>query len=438
MAEAYAYNADGTLHTMRTATGGVLTMGYDGLLRLNTITGGIYTKTYTYRDISGTQTTGQISAVTYDLPTDQVFAYTYDSMGNILTYTAPDGEVITYTYDSQGQLLSAQGEETYTYTYDSVGNILTANGHTYTYGNADWRDLLTAYDGENITYDANGNPTSYYNGTRWTLTWENGRQLVTATDGTRQISYTYDADGLRTGMTVTNTAALNGLYTDADGEIRYYVDGEATYAGLVYCNGYYYYINSSKTAVKDTNYWPTYTNGLMEVTPANTYYFDEYGRLKQGLYVDDDGETRYYEMGVPSYAGLVYWNGYYYYINSSKTAVKDQDYWITNNNGLMESALYHFDEQGRMTNPPDGVMTMSVDEGAQEYVAPASATAITTTEEHQYYLLAVNFCGKKSLPPPEPAPIPIPSISSTTSRAGRTPLCMVVYIITTSPTCRAT
>ena len=163
------------------------------------------------------------------------------------------------------------------------------------------------------------------------------------------------------------------------------MDGEATYAGLVYCNGYYYYINSSKTAVRDRSYFPTYTNGLIEVSSANTYYFDELGRLKQGLYVDDDGETRYYEMGVPSYAGLVYWNGYYYYINSSKTAVKSQDYWITYNNGLMESALYTFDEQGRMVNPPTSVSTMGIDEGIEEYVAPASATAVTTTEEHQYY-----------------------------------------------------
>ncbi len=43
---------------------------------------------------------------------------------------------------------------------------------TYTYGDSDWRDLLTAYD-------AIGNPTSYYNGTRWTMSWVNGRSLAT-------------------------------------------------------------------------------------------------------------------------------------------------------------------------------------------------------------------------------------------------------------------
>ncbi|MFR0734360.1 MAG: hypothetical protein ACLSHU_09420 [Oscillospiraceae bacterium] len=31
---------------------------------------------------------------------------------------------------------------------------------------------MTAFDGKAITYDANGNPTKYYNG--GTMTWRNG------------------------------------------------------------------------------------------------------------------------------------------------------------------------------------------------------------------------------------------------------------------------
>ncbi|MBQ5707855.1 MAG: RHS repeat-associated core domain-containing protein, partial [Peptococcaceae bacterium] len=62
---------------------------------------------------------------------------------------------MTYTYDAQNQLLSAvNGTTTYAYTYDTVGNILSGNGHTYTYGDAGWKDLLTAVDGQSITYDA--------------------------------------------------------------------------------------------------------------------------------------------------------------------------------------------------------------------------------------------------------------------------------------------
>lgn len=59
--------------------------------------------------------------------------------------------------------------------YDTVGNILTASDgtatHSYTYGDASWKDLLTGFDGQAIIYDAIGNPTSYCNGTRWNFTW---------------------------------------------------------------------------------------------------------------------------------------------------------------------------------------------------------------------------------------------------------------------------
>ena len=59
-------------------------------------------------------------------------------------------------------------------TYDNYGNILTKNGKQYCYDNAAWPDLLTCYDGQAITYDAQGNPTNYLGNV---LTWEKGRQL---------------------------------------------------------------------------------------------------------------------------------------------------------------------------------------------------------------------------------------------------------------------
>ena len=95
----------------------------------------------------------------------QRYGYTYDSMGNIATFSAPGKGTVTYTYDNQGQLLKAAGDTTYTYTYDGAGNLLTASDgtvtHSYTYGDATWKDLLTAFDGNSISYDAIGNPTSY-------------------------------------------------------------------------------------------------------------------------------------------------------------------------------------------------------------------------------------------------------------------------------------
>ncbi len=191
-------------------------MNYDGLRRLSSVTGGTYTRSYTYRDISSTKTTLQVSQLAYsDLSSSLSFNYTYDSLGNIATYTAPGKSAVTYTYDNQGQLTKAAGDKTYTYTYDTVGNIKTASdgttSHTYTYGNADWKDLLTAFDGVSITYDAIGNPTSYYNGTSWTMGWDNGRNLVSASGGGKSITYGYNLSGIRTSKTVGGVTNNSGI-----------------------------------------------------------------------------------------------------------------------------------------------------------------------------------------------------------------------------------
>ena len=44
----------------------------------------------------------------------------------------------------------------------------------FSYGDSTWKDLLTAVNGQTISYDAGGNPVSYLG---HTLTWEKERQL---------------------------------------------------------------------------------------------------------------------------------------------------------------------------------------------------------------------------------------------------------------------
>ena len=277
--ETFAYrDADGRLASHTNGLGQTLTMGYDYMNRLSTVAGGIYGKSYTYRDISSTKTTMQVASLTYDLPTNQIFSYTYDNMGNIATYTDANGTV-TYTYDAQGQLLSAaDGTTTYSYTYDTVGNILTANGHTYTYGDVDWKDLLTAYDGEAITYDAIGNPLSYCNGTRWTFTWVQGRRLASASDGTDSISYTYNADGVRTSKTVNGTKhtyyyasgkLLRETYGSNTLDFFYSTSGQP-YA-LKYNGTVYYYITNLQGDVMSI------VDGSGAV--AASYKYDPYGNI---------------------------------------------------------------------------------------------------------------------------------------------------------------
>ena len=61
---------------------------------------------------------------------------------------------------------------------------------TYIYGNSNWGDLLTEYDGQTITYDQIGNPVT--DGT-WRYTWKHGRELASMTAGSTTWNYTYNA-----------------------------------------------------------------------------------------------------------------------------------------------------------------------------------------------------------------------------------------------------
>lgn len=82
--KSYTYSkTTGLLATHKPAVGNTLSFAYDALQRLSSVTGGIYGKTYTYRDITSTNTTTQIAGLTYELPTDIVFGYEYDKLGNI-------------------------------------------------------------------------------------------------------------------------------------------------------------------------------------------------------------------------------------------------------------------------------------------------------------------------------------------------------------------
>ena len=260
-----------------------VTFSYDSLLRLTAMNGGISSRTYTYRDITDTKTTSQVTKLAYpNLEADYDFEYTYDVMGNIASYTTASGNKTSYTYDEQGQLISASGSNNYAYTYDGAGNLLTSNldgtSHTYTYGDANWKDLLTAFDGQSITYDEIGNPLSYYNGTRWTFTWSNGKRLKTATNGTDTISYTYEADGQRVTKTVND---VEHTYYYSDGLLRRETYGDTTLDFFYDANGvpfsmlqnrstlYYYITNLEGDVIKLVD---TYGN------TAAMYKYDPFGR----------------------------------------------------------------------------------------------------------------------------------------------------------------
>ena len=232
--ERYAYSdgekGDGSLTSMTAATGDSLEFGYDALKRLNRVTAKsgssiIMNTAYAYRDVSWNRGSAQVEFRNVRLGSDSGMLlegkkYVYDDVGNLKEIRESTGDfnkLVEYAYDSQNQLVKESyynpGNEkpydVYDYSYDTAGNLLrvTKNGtviQTYTYGDAQWHDLLTAVNGQAIPYDASGNPLSYGG---WSFGWQNGRQLKTASktsDGkTETLEYAYDADGIRTSKTYT-------------------------------------------------------------------------------------------------------------------------------------------------------------------------------------------------------------------------------------------
>ena len=218
--DTYAYSYDDDHRPTNTTYGSVSeSITYDGYSRVTGKTvqnsgNTVLSTSYAYRDIDAEHMTTQVSSLTNTFGGNTVsHSYTYDANGNILS----DGST-TYAYDSLNQLVweyNTAAGKAWNYAYDLGGNILSkteydyADGQTsnpvtvsYTYGDAVWRDLLTAYNGEAITYDGIGNPTSYRG---WGMTWQGGRQLASMQKDGTTISFSYNDAGLRTEKTVNGS-----------------------------------------------------------------------------------------------------------------------------------------------------------------------------------------------------------------------------------------
>ena len=206
--------------------------------------------------------------------------YGYDDNGNIASATL-NGKWTGYTYDALGQLVqvndhsdtrSGENGTTWKYTYDLGGNILqkqrfaykdTTNPLetvTYEYGDANWRDKLTAVNGSTIRYDAIGNPLS--DGT-WTYTWQNGRQLQKMQKAGVTAEFVYNADGLRVQKTVNGVATKYTLHgknvvhmTSGTDELHFFYDAQNRPAVVVYNGTAYAYVKSLQgdiAAILDEN-----------------------------------------------------------------------------------------------------------------------------------------------------------------------------------------
>ena len=281
----------------------------------------------TYVDPSSSATSTQVKTWNNG---KAAYTYTYDNKGNI-TSISDGSKTVTYAYDAFGRLVDVYdpvAKQHCVYTYDDGGNLLqqviykpkqSSGGGggdivipvdppveppievivaaapddygyylsatvNYTYGDANWPDLLTAFNGKSITYDAIGNPLS--DGT-WTYAWQHGRQLASMSKSGSSITYGYNADGKRISKAVNGTtynyAYLGDTLTDLSwGSNRMHFTYDSLGPASVTYNGNRYFylknaqgdvtglVNASGTQVVSYTYdpWgaPMSTDGTMAST----------------------------------------------------------------------------------------------------------------------------------------------------------------------------
>ena len=348
-----------------------------------------YTRTYSYFAPAANRTSLRISSVTNDYTdlsiTDEKFSYTYDDVGNI-THIYINGSLkYSYEYDNLGQLTRENNTDTirtYVYTYDNAGNIKSKKiyGYTtattvsttlydtinYTYDST-WGDKLTAYDGVTITYDAIGNPLTYYTGSAsYTMTWTQGRRLATMSGNGQSLSFTYNADGIRTSKTVNGithyyhlagTQILSEEWTDAN-EVQhliiYHYDANGQPVGMSYRNS-----TQGENEYDSFLFVKNLQGDIIKVLDNEgkllvSYTYDAWGNPTSTTYSNNGASTaviynpfRYRGYYYDSELGFYYLNSRYYnpstgrfinadeYINANKDIIGYNMFAYCSNNPIM-------------------------------------------------------------------------------------------------------
>lgn len=285
--------------------------------------------------------------------------YQYDANGN-MTEVYQNGELLTsYGYNEEGQLIrenNTQKQMTTVYSYDLGNNISVVyeyaytlaedlsgasiqNVHTYEY-EEEWKDLLTSYDGQKITYDEIGNPIQYRNGME--LEWTFGKRLQGITNEEQDIAYGYDFEGNRITKTV-NGLTTKFYYDDshlvyqenAEDQIWFCYDTDGNSVGFILNETSYYYkknllqdvigiVDGDGNTVVEYAYdaWGTICGitGNMQIAHLNpiryrSYYYDEetgFYYLLNRYYDSETGRM----LNADQYISIAYPNVFAYATNN--------------------------------------------------------------------------------------------------------------------------
>ena len=237
--------------------------------------------------------------------------------------------VETYVAKTNGLLKAAK------YTFDAEGRLMKLEGlHEDLNGNLCYYvDYVKNYAG---LVEVDG---SFYYIASDLKAVKNCTYYVTKTNDLKPAGYyTFDADG--------KMVIKSGL-VEENGDLYYYVDGAKTAAGLIEWEGNYYYIASNLKAVKGARHY-VFADKANGLKTAGWYWFNADGTMFLEGIREENGTKYYYKDGVKNYAGLIEISGEYYYVKSDCSVVCDRSYYVTKSNGLMPSATYTFDADGKM------------------------------------------------------------------------------------------
>ena len=296
----------------------------------------VFTKQYSYYHGSESNaTTNMVGGISYKLSSDRVldYSYNYNDTGNVENVYENGKKVAVYTYDELNQLVWYADTRTGRYiriVYDNYGNIQKMESYslgtnwapvklletrTYSYGYTNWKDKLTEFDGDSITYDKNGNPLTYRDD--MTFEWENGRILKDITTYDKAIQMSYDSNGMRTQKSVDGVKtnyyydSSNNLFalTQGSDTLFFYYDNSGEVMS-VSCNGTMYFyikdlqgditeiVDKDGKAVAEYAYdaWGnmlTENNGTLAVGKLNPFRYRSY------VYDEETGlyylQSRYYD-----------------------------------------------------------------------------------------------------------------------------------------------
>ena len=337
-AVSYAYDTEGSLSKRQAANGLQTTYGYDYQNRLTSMTNetgkGVVSK-YSSTYLKNGQKAEEVSTVMdkNGKSTKKTAAYTYDMLGRITRETKTGREDISYTYDANNNRKQMTiGNKTTAYQYNKNDELLrTDTLHTDTekndvviYKNDKNGNQLAAVNRSEIPAEAkdtsyidvdvtlgdnqlNDNVVNHYNALN---------QLTETLTKNYKVSFTYDAEGLRTGKTVNGEKTV--YVWDGDQVVMELSKGGAVQKRYIRGNDLVYADKGENT---EKTYYVTDMHGnvvqLLDEAGnvTKTYEYDSFGNEVKpekkdenpyrycGEYYDKETEevylrARYYEPSV--------------------------------------------------------------------------------------------------------------------------------------------